>query len=139
MVLPTQPPGHRAGGVPAMAEVEQLDDTIKRLRFRAEDGDAEAMFLLGIAYAQGKGLERNDTAAARWFHQAARKGHVRAKASMGYLYATGRGVRHDVVLGYVFLAQAIRQGDPLAGDLLTKLRRTMSPSQLKAAERRAAE
>jgi uncharacterized protein len=123
-----------------MAEPEQqLDDTIKRLRFKAEDGEAESMFLLGIAYAQGKGVERNDTAAARWFHQAARRGHVRAKASMGYLYATGRGVRHDVVLGYVFLAQAIRQGDPLAGDLLTKLRRTMSPSQLRDAERRAAE
>lgn len=126
------------GWSPAMAEADDgMRDSIRHLRFKAEDGDPESMFLLGIAYAQGRGVERNDTAAARWFHQAARKGHVRAKTSMGYLYATGRGVRHDHVLGYVFLAQAVRQGDPLAGDLIIKLRRGMSPSQLKDAERRA--
>lgn len=122
-----------------MSDGERLRDTIKGLQLRAEDGNAESMFLLGVAYAQGRGVDRNDTAAARWFHQAARKGHVRAKASMGYLYATGRGVRRDPVLGYIFLSQAVRNGDPLAGDLLTKLRRSMSPSQLKEAERRALE
>jgi uncharacterized protein len=132
----------RAGAVAGAAlvsDADQLTDTIKHLRLRAEDGNAEAMFLLGVAYAQGRGVDRNDTAAARWFHQATRKGHVRAKASMGYVYATGRGVRRDPVLGYIFLTQAVQQADPLAADLLTKLRRTMSPAQLKEAERRAME
>ena len=64
---------------------------------------------------------------------------MRAKTRMGYLYATGRGVRHDVTLGYVFLAQAVRQGDPLAGDLLNRVRKTMSPVQLRDAERRLLE
>jgi hypothetical protein len=122
-----------------MENGEDLKETVKSLRFKAEDGHAESMFLLGVAYAQGRGVEQNETAAARWFHQASRKGHVRAKTSMGYLYATGRGVRHDVTLGYVFLAQAVRQGDSLAGDLLTRVRKTMSPIQLRDAERRLLE
>jgi len=122
-----------------MTDGKQLKETVGELQLRAEDGDAEAMFLLGVAYAQGRGVERNEVAAARWFHQAARKGHMRAKTSMGYLYATGRGVRNDPILGYVFLAQAVRQGDPLAADLLTRLRRTMGPVQLREAERRVLE
>jgi TPR repeat protein len=120
-----------------MWDGELAEDSIRHIRFKAEDGHAESMFLLGIAYAQGRGVERNDTAAARWFHQASRKGHVRARTSMGYLYATGRGVRHDLVLGYIFLAQASKLGDPLAADLMTKLRRVMRPVQLKEAEQRA--
>jgi TPR repeat protein len=120
-----------------MWDADQADDAIRHIRFKAEDGNADSMFLLGIAYAQGKGVERNDTAAARWFHQASRKGHLRARTSMGYLYASGRGVRHDLVLGYIFLAQARKMGDPLAADLIAKLSRVMSPLQLKEAEQRA--
>jgi TPR repeat protein len=112
---------------------------VGRLRAAADDSQPEAMFLLGIAYAEGREVERDDVMAARWFHKAARKGHVRATASMGYLYATGRGVRHEPVLGYVFLARAAGQGDPLAHDLLARLRRQLSPVQLAEAERRVRE
>ena len=122
-----------------MTEADQLRETIRSLREKAEDGHAESMFLLAVAYAQGKGVERNDTAAARWFLQAARKGHMRAQTSIGYLYATGRGVKHDLVLGSVFLSRAARDGDPLANDLLIKVRKGMSPAQLKEAEQRARE
>jgi len=122
-----------------MTDADQIKGTIRKLREQAEDGHAESMFLLAVAHAQGKGVERNDTAAARWFLQAARKGHLRAKTSIGYLYATGRGVKHDLVLGFIFLSRAAREGDPLANDLLIKIRNGMSPAQLKEAEQRARE
>src|SRR4051795_6223505 len=93
-----------------MTDAEQIKGTIRKLREQAEDGHAESMFLLAVAHAQGKGVERNDTAAARWFLQAARKGHLRATTSIGYLYATGRGVKHDLVLGFIFLSRAARGG-----------------------------
>ncbi len=110
---------------------------IDSLRVKAEEGDAEAMFLLGIAYAEGRGIQRNDTAAARWFHQASRKGHQRARTSMGYLYSIGRGVRADPILGYVLLGQVAEAGDPLAQDLLRRLEQKMSQEQLVEARRRA--
>lgn len=108
---------------------------IDRLAFAAEDGQPESMFLLGIAYAQGRGVERNDLTAARWFHRAARKGHLRARTSMGYLYATGRGVKYSPSIAYVFLTKAADDGDPLARDLLVKLRRGLFPDQVKRGER----
>lgn len=118
-----------------MATSEQGQDSLVHIRFKAEDGHADAMFLLGIAYAQGRGVDRDDTTAAYWFLNASKKGHVRAHATIGYLYATGRGARHDCVLGYIFLARAAKLGDPLGKDLMIKVRRSMSPSQLATAER----
>jgi len=116
---------------------ETLERRIERLRFAAEDGHVESMFLLGTAYAQGKGVPRDDALAARWFHQAARKGHVRARTSLAYLHSVGRGVRRDPVLAYVLLSQAISEGDPLARDLLLRLRRQMTPQQIREAEKRS--
>lgn len=109
---------------------------LDELRMAAEDGDAEAMFLLGVAHAQGQGVTRNDVAAARWFQQAARRGHARANTSIGYLHSTGRGVRHDLILAYLFLHEAAQAGDPLASDMLARLRPTMTQAQIKEAEGR---
>lgn len=121
-----------------MQSDDSLERQIERLRFAAEDGHVESMFLLGAAYAQGKGVPRDDALAARWFHQAARKGHARARTSLAYLHSAGRGVRRDPVLAYVLLSQAVADGDPLARDLLLRLRRHMSPQQVREAERRLA-
>jgi TPR repeat protein len=92
-----------------------------RLRDRAEDGDPEAMFLLGVAHAQGKGAKLDDMTAVRWFRQAARKGHARAKTSLGYLHAIGRSVPRDRALARALLAEAEAAGDPLARDLLARM------------------
>jgi TPR repeat protein len=119
-----------------MSEPSAFAGTIESLQFAAEDGHLESMFLLGVAYAQGKGIERDDSAAARWFHLAARRGHVRARTSLGFLYSVGRGVRRDLVLAYVLLDQAAGEGDALASDLMIRLRRQMTPPQLRDAERR---
>ncbi|MCB1970091.1 MAG: sel1 repeat family protein [Geminicoccaceae bacterium] len=119
-----------------MPDTKNDEDRIAALTFAAEDGQAEAMFLLGVSYAQGQGVERNETAAARWFHQASKRGHARARTSMGYLYSIGKGVRHDVILGFLFLTQASEMGDLLAKDLLSRLRKQMNPAQLREAEKR---
>lgn len=121
-----------------MPSDDSLARRIESLRFAAEDGHVESMFLLGTAYAQGKGVPRDDALAARWFHQAARKGHARARTSLAYLYSVGRGVRRDPVLAYVLLSQAVAEGDPLARDLIVRLRRCLTPQQLKEAEKRVA-
>src|SRR4051794_24279297 len=112
-------------------------NSLENLRFAAEDGQVEAMFLLGVAYAQGSGVARDEIAAASWFHRASKKGHARAKTSMGFLYSTGRGVRRDLVLAHLLLTQAATLGDNLANDMLIRLRRQMHPSQIRDAEKRA--
>ena len=119
-----------------MTAEDALRRRIEALKLAAEDGHAESMFLLAIAYAQGKGVPKDDVLAARWFHQAARRGHPRARTSLAYMHFTGRGVRKDPVLAYVMCSQAADEGDPLARDLLARMRRALSPVQLREAERR---
>lgn len=121
-----------------MSSEDSFARRVDGLRFAAEDGHAESMFLLGVAHALGKGVERDDALAARWFHQAARKGHTRARTSLAYLYSVGRGVRRDLLLAYVLLTQAAGEGDVLAKDMLVRLRRRLSPQQLREAEKRLA-
>ena len=121
-----------------MSREDELKRRIEALRFAAEDGHVDSMFLLGVAYAQGKGVPKDDVLAARWFQQAARKGHARARSSLAYMHMTGRGVRKDPVTAYVLLAQAARDGDRLAADLMIKLRARLSPRQLDEAQRRMA-
>jgi len=108
------------------------------LKKAADSGNAEALFLLGVCYARGKKTQRDDTAAAKCFHAASRKGHAAATTSLGFLYARGRGVRLDQKLAYKLISDGHKRGDPIAAELLAKLRQRMSPPMLKDAERMVA-
>ena len=114
-----------------------MTETIERLRLAADDGHVESMYLLGVAFASGRHVERSYVTAARWFHMASRKGHARAKTSLAYLYSTGKGVRRDLIIAYVFFQEAAAGGDVLATDMREKLRRQMNPQQIGEAEKRA--
>lgn len=105
------------------------------LREAADNGNAEAMFLLAVCCAQGKKTEQNYREAARWFHAAAKKGHARAMTSLAFLYSRGRGVQFDQRIAFRFFTQAQERGDPLAADLLSRLRSQMAPATIAEAER----
>jgi len=117
---------------------DQLSRDIAFLKKAADSGNAEALFLLGVCYARGKKTQRDDTAAAKCFHAASRKGHAAATTSLGFLYARGRGVRLDQKLAYKLISDGHKRGDPIAAELLAKLRQRMSPPMLKDAERMVA-
>ena len=42
----------------------------------ADQGDAAAQFRLGLAYRTGRGVEKSDEEAARWYQKAADQGHA---------------------------------------------------------------
>lgn len=56
----------------------------------ARQGNAEAQNYLGLLYANGKGVQRDDTTAAYWFRQAADQDNDKAKRNLAYLIANGR-------------------------------------------------
>jgi TPR repeat protein len=58
----------------------------------ADSGDAEAQFNLGVMYAEGKGVIKNDAEAVRWYELAADQGLAPAQNSLGFMYAEGKGV-----------------------------------------------
>ncbi|MGF7160894.1 hypothetical protein FHS85_002525 [Rhodoligotrophos appendicifer] len=55
----------------------------------AEGGDMEAAFLVGERYLEGKGTVAHTMEAARWFHRAATRGHVRAQCRLAKLHLLG--------------------------------------------------
>ena len=59
------------------------------LQRAAEQGDAKAQFNLGLIYAEGKGVSKNNAEAVRWFRQAAEQGNAEAQVKLGVAYARG--------------------------------------------------
>ena len=68
---------------------------IDQLRKAAESGDVEAQWNLGVAYANGDGIEENDEEALKWFLLAAELGYAEAQDTLGFLYSSGHGVPQD--------------------------------------------
>ena len=59
---------------------------------KAEAGDAEAQFNLGIAYARGEGVSEDMFKAARWIKKAAEKNYAKACSQLGGMYYFGDGL-----------------------------------------------
>ena len=57
---------------------------------RAQQGDATAMTLLGLLYAQGQGVSRDDLKAAQWYKQAASLGDREALFALAMFSLEGR-------------------------------------------------
>ena len=55
----------------------------------AEAGDAEAAFIVGEHYLEGKGTPRHSSEAARWYHRAAEAGHAGAQCRLAQLHLFG--------------------------------------------------
>ena len=53
------------------AKKAPIDDSFTEIKRKAEAEDAEAQFKFGGLYANGKGVERNDTEAVKWFRHSA--------------------------------------------------------------------
>ena len=55
----------------------------------AEQGDATAQYKLGVMYANGKGVLKDDAEAVKWFRLAAEQGNAAAQFFLGLMYAEG--------------------------------------------------
>jgi TPR repeat protein len=53
--------------------------------------NAKAQSNLGIAYAFGKGVLKNDKQAVYWYQKAAEQGLAEAQYNLGAMYANGEG------------------------------------------------
>ena len=86
---------------------------------RAADGnDAAAMFWLGRMALLGDGPEGRgtdaDRSAARWFFEAARRGHADAQYHLGLLLLAGTGVYADRDEAMKWIGRAAAAGHPAA-------------------------
>jgi TPR repeat protein len=129
---------------PAQANMEQARDLMEagdfeaareKLSLYARSGNAEAEELIGVIYALGLGVERDDARAFEWYLRASMKGHAGAQSGIGWYYELGRGLpAPDLVRAYLWYALSAIGGDVDAPDSLEEL----SP-KLTAEERARAE
>ncbi len=89
-------------------------EAFKATRRRAEGGEAEAQFRLGVMYAYGRGIARDEQQAAEWLRQAAGQNHVTAQMRFGLMLARGAGVAKNEVEAAEWLGKAAERNDPVA-------------------------
>jgi phosphate/sulfate permease len=70
-------------------------ESFRWLNQKADNGNADAMLLLGVAYAEGDGVETNGAKVLKLFQKAAKRNHPAAFYDLGLLYLNGIGVAQD--------------------------------------------
>jgi TPR repeat protein len=87
---------------------------MRELRPLAEQGLAAAQFNLGLLYAKGQGVPKDDAQARQWYEKAAAQGHADAQVNLGILLVYGRGVTQDYKIAAYWLRLSANQGNDLA-------------------------
>lgn len=83
---------------------------VAEFRLAAKRDDPVAQNMLGIMYAEGQGVERNDKTAADLFSKAQVLGSAEATANLGRMYAEGRGVSLDQKIALQLFHDSARAG-----------------------------
>ena len=107
----------------------------------AKRDDPLSQNLLGIMYAEGLGVPRNDKLAVDWFFKAQTLGSFEATANLGRMYASGRGVPQSNSEALKHYREAALGGYPpamkLLADIYEKGELGVTPDPAQAIEWRA--
>ncbi|MEO1550716.1 MAG: tetratricopeptide repeat protein [Pseudomonadota bacterium] len=128
---------------PAWAELEEARDLMEAGEFEAaraalwpaaRSGNAEAEELIGVMYALGLGVERDDVRAFEWYLRSAMKGHPGAQSGVGWYYEVGRGLpAPDLVRAYMWYTLSAIGGDPDAAISLEEVVKKMTKEEIEKA------
>ncbi len=94
---------------------------LRLLKPLAEQGEALAQINLGLLYANGRGVARNDGEAVKWFRKSAEQGEAIAQNNLAIMYESGRGVPRDYNEAVKWYRKAAAQGHKGAGATLKRL------------------
>ena len=117
-----------------LMEAGAFEESRKMLEGFARSGNAEAEELIGVHYALGLGVARDDVRAFEWYLRASLKGHAGAQSGLGWYYEVGRGTAPDPVRAYLWYALSAIGGDVDAPDSLNELTPKLSVDQKAQAE-----
>jgi TPR repeat protein len=102
-------------------------------RKAADQGMPDAMYQVGRAYNDGRGVPKDGAQAAIWYRKAAEKGHQASQVGLGRLYAEGFGVASDKEQALLWLRKAATQGGAsghIADQLIASLQGGPAPTPL---------
>ena len=84
---------------------------LENTQTKADHGDAEAQFSLGLKFAAGGPAWLDYAKAAHWYLLAASQNHALAQFNLGLMFAGGQGVAQDEAKSAMWMRLAAQQGD----------------------------
>ncbi|MGH1445641.1 MAG: tetratricopeptide repeat protein [Cognatishimia sp.] len=128
---------------PAVAEIEHARDLMEEGNFQqayeelwpaARSGNADAEELIGVMYAMGLGVPKDDQRAFEWYLRSSMKGHPGAQSGIGWYYEIGRGMpAPDLVRAYMWYTLSAIGGDPDAAISLEEVVKKMTSEEIEKA------
>ncbi|MEP4051380.1 MAG: OmpA family protein [Litorimonas sp.] len=84
---------------------------LNSVRAKANAGDANAQFHLGLVYENGDGVPKNSAEAAKWYRKAAEQNHKYAQYNLAFLYANGEDISVNIAEVVKWMRRAADGGD----------------------------
>jgi TPR repeat protein len=105
----------------------------------AEQGHAEAQNNLGVIYANGRGVPRDDVEAVKWYRKAGEQGNAVAQFNLGVSYMNGWGVPLDYVSAHKWFDLVAASDNEKGHRFREEVAKRMTPDQIAEAQRMARE
>jgi len=111
---------YNQGTVDASWRIRSVEDRgyagkmVHMLEEAADQGHAEAQYILGLLYSKGQGVAQDYAAAMKWYRMPADPGDVPAQYHLGHWYRNGQGVAQDYSAAMKWYRMAADQGDAQA-------------------------
>jgi len=112
-------------------------EAVEEIKAKAQKGDSESEYKLGILYANGAGVIKDATEASKWYRRAAEKGRATAQFALGMFYFLGVGVSQDYLQAHKWLNLSSAQGFKAAKTAREVVEQKMSPEQIAEAQQLA--
>ncbi len=90
---------------------KEYQAALPKFKQAADLGHTESNYWLGVMYANGRGVEKNEVEAVRYYRIAAEKGDKGAQNNLGVCYRNGRGVAKNEVEAVKWYRLAANQGN----------------------------
>lgn len=100
------------------SEPPKPESEFKKLRRKAEMGDATAQCNLGYEYD----TQKNYVEAAKWYRKSAEQGDCTTQHNMGVMYYNGQGVSKDEETAMKWYEKATKQGHQGAAKMVSTLK-----------------
>jgi TPR repeat protein len=104
---------------------EQVDEYIRK----AEQGDVDAQYNLGVIFYHGEGMARDFQEALTWFQKAAEQDDADAQYNLGFMFGRGEGVKRDHAQSMQWFKRAADQGHQGAREILEKMADRVVPGR----------
>ena len=120
---------------PTAAQLKKFQET----KAKAEKGDAHAQSNLGVMYATGRGVAKDEVEAVKWYRKAADQGDAGPQVNLGGMYWFGNGVVKDELEAYKWFLLSGAQGNELAKKSIPLIERDLTAAQRAEGQKQARE